>query len=290
MTISMETAAPLYYDIRMAFVWFVVCCLNHVACYGYSRLFIPGFATRLSIEQQKSWKNRSTSTMHATVMSMLFCVYWLSIYDDTNIQRGIEDFVYMSMFVMSGYLVYDSIYEISNFMFQLLDTTPIVNTLDKKDQKIPTKKIKTTLWKVNYTSLTLLAHHLFGLLAHIAIIKFKCGLASRYLMLIYGAEMSTPFLNLCWILMSMNLKQSKMYTFSGTSLLVSFLWRNFIGIYTIVSLTLEASLWKGSTLNGRQYHKDEFLYWLLFGITIVFVLLNATWTYKLAKSAFTDLR
>lgn len=291
----MEENTSFYYDIRMAIVWFALCCGNHFMSDLYSRLFISGFSNRLSSEQQRSWRNRSTSTMHATTMSALFCVYWLNVYDSTATGRGIINFEYMSMFIMSGYLVYDSIYEISNFMFQLLDTTPVVNVLTKKDQSYgkskntTTKEIKkSTAWRINYTSVTILAHHLFGLMAHIAIMKFKCGLAARYLMFIYGAEMSTPLLNMCWMLMSMNLKQTKLYTYAGSSLLVTFLWRNFIGLAVIYSLTVDAGLWKGSTLNGRQYHKDEMLYLLLYGITLVFVFLNATWTYKLAKSAFSD--
>jgi hypothetical protein len=287
----MEDMGDYHYDIRMAMVWFACCCVNHFISDFYSKLFIPGYSRGLSTDQQKSWTNRSTSTIHATVMSVLFCVYWFNVYDSATITRGIGDFEKMSMFIMSGYLVYDSIYEISNFIFCLLDFTPVVDALGKKDKAPVGKRALTSKpWKINYTTLTLLAHHLFGLMSHIAILKFNCGLAARYLMFIYGAEMSTPFLNVCWLLMSMNLKQSKLYTFSGSALLVCFIWRNFIGVYTIVSLTFEAGLWKGSTLNGRQYHKDELLYWLLYGITVVFVLLNATWTYKLFKSALSDSR
>jgi hypothetical protein len=276
--------------IQTAFVWFAVCCINHLICDFYSALLIPSFANSLSSDQRKSWTNRSSSTLHATVMSILFCYYWLVVYDSSSISRGIGDFEYMAMYIMCGYLVYDSIYEISSFVFNLLDTKPVVVSLLKKDKPVAGTKNKRSPLKINYASLTIIAHHLVGLMAHIAILKFKCGLAARYMMLIYGAEMSTPWLNACWILMSMNLKQTKLYKVCGSSLILSFVWRNFIGVYTVLSMIIESSSWKGSTLNGRQYHKDELLYWLLFAIAVVFVLLNATWSYKLAKSAIIDVR
>ena len=281
-------------DYKIGVIWFVVCCVNHFLSDSYCALLIPQFNKRLSLDQRKSCRNRTTSTLHSILMCLLFLIYWSSEYNNFSFNsdsrrrnlRPIGDFEYKAMMVMMGYLVYDSVYEGFNFMFHLLDMSH-VTAVAKKDKKGSVQQIP---WRINYTSLTLLIHHLVGFMAHIAIIKFKCGLAARYLMFIYGAEMSTPFLNACWILMSLNLKNTRMYTFSGSGLLATFLWRNFIGLYTITSLTLEHHLWEGSTMNGRHFHKDDMLYYLLYGITVIFILLNLSWTYKLVKSAISDLQ
>ena len=170
------------------------------------------------------------------------------------------------MDIMVGYIIYDFVFE----------STSLVASLKYQNGK------RTISW----SSLQILFHHLLGFASHLSMQLLSCGTGSLYMMGIYGAELSTPFLHGMWFLTDSHLTHTRLYFYCGCTLLGTFFWRNIMGWYIMYHLCTNWPLWVGSTTLNNGGNVDAGMYYAHVGITACFVLLNMLWTYKLVKKAF----
>jgi hypothetical protein len=259
---------------KIIFCWTFLCFLSYLSTPSLSSLLIPSFS-RIQLSQQHVWGNRCTSFLHSIVMSVLFVVYWSCPIEgmDYSTKTHIGDYEYFCMNLMVGYLLYDTCYE-----FQQSLALSFNSVKEKKPKFV-----------IDSATLQILAHHLLGLVSHWLIQFFSSGTGSIFLMGIYGAEISTPFLNISWLLLELKLKDSKVFFVNGLTLLATFFWRNLLGAFILYQFhhlsgdwVNSASLSDGST--SPLY--DNLVFYLLLLITLFFAGLNVLWTLKLLKKAF----
>lgn len=257
----------------LIFLWFIICLFNHFLTPIYSSFLITSF-NKFNQSQKDLWRNRSTSFFHSIIMSLLFIIYWLFPSNDINYstKSNIGDYEHFCMNIMIGYLIYDTLFEFISAFYP--------KKIIKENKKA----------KIDGATIQILLHHLLGLISHFLIQFPNCGTGSQFLMGIYGAEMSTPFLNISWLLLELGFKDSKIFFINGLFLLATFIWRNILGTFILYQFYNLADSWNNST-NLDEYninHKisDNIVYYLLLFITICFAGLNVLWTIKLMKKAF----
>lgn len=119
-----------------------------------SPLIIPGF-NKLKEDKKKAsnWYNRNVSFVHATIMFVRAYQFWTNMENwhldvtVTNLNnRGISSFESLTIDIMIGYLIYDTLYE----------------------------------FKSNKGVALMLAHHLVGFFSHVLTRLFCSGPASYY--------------------------------------------------------------------------------------------------------------
>ena len=110
-----------------------------------------------------------------------------------------------------------------------------------------------------------------GLVSHISLLAFDCTVGTTYLMAVFGAEMSTPFLHTCWLLHKLKLNTSLIFFYTSVVLLLTFVIRNCIGFYLLYSMITYYYYWDGFIA----------LYAMHLLIMMFFVCLNVFWLYKL---------
>lgn len=87
-------------------------------------------------------------------------------------------------------------------------------------------------------------HHVLGLLSHGYSFYLNSGMSAFYLMMVYLAECSTPFLHLCWLLH--HLKHDKAFVFklcSAMILILFFFFRIVLGPYLLFHMVAYRELW-----------------------------------------------
>jgi hypothetical protein len=239
--------------------WFFVCTAVHFVSIPVIRTIFPA----LPPPKQKTrhvYSNHCTSLFHSSVMSVLFLLYWTNVLNITPSGEDIGDYETFCMDLMVGYLWYDTFYECRSFFLSL--------------KPGPSRRIE-------WVSVQIIFHHILGFVSTLSQQILKCGIGSRYMMGIYGAELSTPFLHWIWILTESNMTKTRAYLACGVSLLVMFFWRNMLGFYIMYHLCTNWPLWIGST--SPNY--DAIMYNAHVVITACFVMLNMFWTSKLVKKA-----
>lgn len=250
---------------NLVIFWFFVCVGVHFFSLPILRTIFPSIPP----PRQKSpheWTNHCTSLFHATVMSVLFIVYWSDVLALPPSESSIGGYEWNCMDIMVGYLIYDFIFEIFSFL---------------KSLKATGKKKR-----INWASFQILFHHVLGLASHWSQQMLDCGVGSRYMMGIYGAELSTPFLHMMWLLTESNMKKSKAYFYCGCALIAMFMFRNALGFYIMFHLVTNWPLWIDSTTHNSTVNIDAIMYNAHVIITAFFVMLNLLWTSKLLKKAF----
>jgi hypothetical protein len=261
--------------------WTAICFLTYFSSPYLSSIFIPSLSTKFSPQQRSVYGNRFTSFLHSIIMSILFLCYWLSppltlsssSSSVFSTQNTIGSYEYFCMNIMIGYLYYDTLYELFSAFFP--------------SSSSPTKENKKR--KLDPATLQILLHHLLGIISHWLIQYFHSGTASIFLMGIYGAEISTPFLNISWLLLELKLKDSSLFFLNGIILLITFFWRNVLGSFILYQFYALYDQWDQSTsLSDGTVNPlyDQIVYIMLLIITIFFASLNVIWTLKLLKKAF----
>lgn len=267
--------------------WTALCFLIYALSPSLSSFLFPSLSTTLNSQQLSVYGNRFTSFLHSIIMSLLFLAYWLSpaTLSSNNSSSSsspslfstkttIGSYEYFCMNIMIGYLYYDTLYEVISSFF------PFNSKSEIKENK---KK------KFDSATLQILLHHLLGIISHWLIQYYHSGTASIFLMGIYGAEMSTPFLNISWLLLELKLKNSSLFFLNGIILLITFLWRNILGGFILYQFYALYDEWNQSTsLSDGTINPlyDQIVYFMLLIITIFFAALNVIWTLKLLKKAF----
>lgn len=206
---------------------------------------------------QKCWYNKAVSSIHATIMLILTFYYWIHFYDDSfsftdsppsrpNINtNGYEEKV---IYIMMGYILYDTYYEIM---------------------------------ESSSTDISIVLHHIIGFASHSSTLISQNKAALFYCMVVYLAEISTPFLNISWLLH--NLAQNKTSFFKVFTILLptTFLLRSCAGPYALYHMIRHRNDWGDYQydIQTRLMFDGNFL------VILFFSLLNIFWLYKLIKIA-----
>lgn len=90
-----------------------LCALVQFTSFLFSSFIIPKFP-HLSSKHQHVWYNKTVSTFHAIVMFSRAAYYWLHINKQMIISEKVSDYEAITIDIMMGYLIYDTIYELSN--------------------------------------------------------------------------------------------------------------------------------------------------------------------------------
>lgn len=204
--------------IQRTLAWCLGCVCLHYLSFVLSKIVVPNFKS-LPASSQRSWYNRSVSTIHAIVMLCGSLYYWVYINPERLIGANLEEFSCLLMDVMMGYLWYDIFYEFS--------TSCSVDTL---------------------------AHHILGLISHMSTRIFNSGATGYYSMMVYLAEASTPLLNISWLLHQLHLKDTLLFQICAFSLVILFFCcRVVLGPYMIYHFLSNGSSWDANELNWMYY-------------------------------------
>lgn len=195
--------------------------------------------------------NQIVSTYHSALFSIMYVYVWVfsghqhQEFKDADPMHSLD---HLLLELMIGYMLYDTSFEVL-MMFRGRKT-----------------------WSMHAQ---ILLHHVMGLVTHGMIVDLDSGIAGRLMLVIYGAEVSTPFLNSSWILNHFDLSSNVFFKVVTGAVFVTFLYRLFIGPYVVYCLVSRVNHWS----------KFPLLFNILCVVASVFSLLNFFWFYKLYQRA-----
>jgi hypothetical protein len=197
--------------------------------------------------------NQVVSTYHSALFAIIYFYVWL--YSGTqdivfNDGDAIYKLDHTLLQFMIGYLLYDTVFEIKM----------IISADGRKT------------WSGH---LQILLHHAMGLLTHGWISHVDSGIAARLMLVIYGAEVSTPFLNVSWMLNHFNMSSGKIFKAVSYMLLVAFTFRLGIGPYVFYCLFSRMEAWSNTI----------YLFYTVMIVVGIFSFLNFFWYYRLYQRA-----
>jgi hypothetical protein len=241
----------------------VSCVANTAAYYGWCNMvhiFCDVFATRVFPSLKSSPKNiqcgvsnRGVAALHAMTMFVMTAYYWRYLNPTMTMGTHMSNFQGLCIDVMNGYMVYDTLNEMSTNM----ETDVMV-------------------------------HHVMGLITHFVARYLDSGMSAYFFNLVYLAEASTPIVHLSWLLYHLKATDTVLFKFSVASLLlVFFCCRVLLCPYMDHQLYVsyyetapEGLLWKG----------QEAMFYLNVVIMFFFTLLNYYWFYKLVGTAMKAMK
>ena len=240
-------------------ILYALCCTGfQVVVVNFSKTLIPGFL-KLNDKLQKTWYNKAVSSLHAIIMILLTSYYWIYYVDDVDSLLSLPPTKPYSktggeektiVYIMCGYILYDTYFEI----FQ----------------------------SPNPTDIAIILHHIIGFISHLSTLITQNKAALFYCMVVYIAEISTPFLNISWLLHNLDQSKSLIFTIFSLLLLITFFIRTCVGPFALFHMIRFKSEW-------GDYNNDYSLNWMFYGNFVViffFSSLNLFWFYKLLQMAF----
>ncbi len=220
--------------------WFLFCWVFHCLVALIVKPNWPRFAGK---DKHIRWAfyNRAVATMHSSTMFMMTIHYFLNINPgyvvNTHFTSEGSAMVAMTNDFMVAYLIYDVIHE---WYFT-----------EKPDKET-------------------MLHHVLGLVTHLSARLLGSQIAGVYYMMVYVAELSTPFLHLCWGMYVMGFKEH--FSFKIVCFIV-------LGTYFFARI-----LWGPWMLHHCYKYRDswasdadQYLYLPNLLILLIFVLLNFVW-------------
>ena len=125
-----------------------------------------------------------------------------------------------------------------------------------------------------------LAHHVIGLITHYSTLSTNNHASCYYTMMVYIAEGSTPWLNICWLCFNIGTLNTLVYKVSSFNLIVMFfLCRVCMATYMFWHINYYAKDWAWDQKDiGKLFAFNYF-------VVVFFCLLNYYWFYKLIKMA-----
>lgn len=184
--------------------------------------------------------NRSVASMHSGVITGMSIYYWMYINTEWDVFQTTEldPFAKRSCDMMMAYLIYDLFHELT----------------------FPERADRETL-----------LHHIMGLATHLTARILGSTATCNYFMMIYIAELSTPFLHLCWAMYAMGFKETPMFKVVCVIVLISY--------FFVRTLWGPFMLWHCYS-NGENWAKNPIDYMLYIPncvVLVIFVLLNWMW-------------
>jgi hypothetical protein len=216
------------------------CSLLHTLIWAFT-------SQQKSIESKKVHVivNRVVASIHALIMFSLTATYWANLRtsfwilnENLIVEADITPFQRMTIECMIGYLIYDTIVELR---------------IGKG-------------WMM-------LGHHIIGFISHILALIGNNGSAATYSMMVYLAELSTPFLHISWLLKEFGYKQSLLFLLTGMLLvLFFFVFRVLLSPYMLAHMYL-------------HWRKDDtsMLFQLNLFVVSFFLLINYYWFYLIVQ-------
>uniref|UniRef100_A0A7S3LZR4 TLC domain-containing protein n=1 Tax=Spumella elongata TaxID=89044 RepID=A0A7S3LZR4_9STRA len=185
-------------------------------CFALHALFTGIFSNRItsfSKSNKASFYNRCVSTVHALIMFSLALYYWLFI-NPTVVIVPMTDYESGCLLLMEGYLLYDTIFELST----------------------------------GGRNIMTIGHHVMGFLSHSSSLISYNGAAGFYSMIIFLAEGSTPLLNASWLLQKLNMLDTSLFQLCAIGLLGSFfVLRVLLSPYMVIHMFLYQTSWGENT-------------------------------------------
>lgn len=236
---------------RHALGYMLFCTAIHMLSWMFTEPVTTWMGLKFPPNSRQELYNQIVSSYHSSLFSLMYIYVWtLSGTQDMSFKD--DDAVHpldrLLLEVMIGYMLYDTIFE----MYMM--------TEGRKS------------WSAHSQ---ILLHHIMGLVTHGMIIDMDSGIAGRLMLVIYGAEVSTPFLNSSWILDHFDLSSNFFFKIVTGAVFFTFLYRLCVGPYVLYCLISRASQWTYYPL----------LFNILCLVASVFSLLNFFWFYKLYKKA-----
>lgn len=219
----------------------------HVFFHVYGPKVFPEIAsTSKSIRDQCS--NRGAAAMHAVSMFSLTLYYWNYVNPTMEYSRTVHPYLGMMIDVMNGYMIYDTINEIS--------------TTGEAD---------------------VILHHVMGLLTHVVARVINSGMSAYFFGMVYIAEASTPLLHFSWLLYHINWANTIIFKTTVLLVVIVFLFCRVL-LAPWMDWKLYESYFETEPV-GVWWTDDEAMYWINVVIMFIFTILNFFWYYKLVATA-----
>ena len=219
----------------------------------YSDKYFMNFH-KLKQKDKDGWYNRGTSMTHAITQFSIVIYYWIYINPNRVIYPTMSTYEGFAFDTMVGYIFYDTINE--------LRTNREIDTL---------------------------IHHIMGFISHMLCRVYDNGVGSHFTMMIFLAELSTPFLHTCWLMNFLKMTKNPMFLVSAALLVICFfISRVLLAPYAAYSCIMSynneitRAYW---TLNGAPVAN----FYLNAVIISLFALLNFYWFYCIIKMARKEL-
>ena len=198
--------------------------------------------------------NRIVASNHAIIQSFICIIYW-NYYDNIFTLPNNDSYKiqYLAFDIMNGYLIFDL----------LIDT----------------------IWNIfnnDNISMQMFVHHITGLISMYNIRLYDSVPGFHYIMIVFLAEISTPFLHMSWILYHFNMTNVWYYKPIGYTLILTFfVFRILLSPYLLYKLINERHVWNNSI---------SYMFEVNLLISVLFIILNYLWFTKLIKMAFTKTK
>lgn len=247
------------YPFVTAVIYSVICALMQRFIAVVSNKLIPGFL-ELNPKIKATWYNKGVSSIHAVTMISLTAYYWIYFFEPSfNFMSSspsrpnldTDGFEARVVYIMMGYIMYDTYYEVAE--------------------------------SPNPTDTAIILHHVIGFLSHSSTLLSGSRAALFYCMVIYIAEISTPFLNISWLLHNLGRDGSPLFLACSVTLLVTFSIRTLVGPYALYHMRRHREDW-GDYFGGDRI--TRFMFDGNFLVISFFSALNFFWFYKLLLMAF----
>lgn len=231
------------YLINIAPVWIVVCAAVHNFFNVYShKILAPRYA---SIDEAKKtiWCNRGTSSFHASIMFISTIIYWSCISSPVGCMYSSKQMAYITTGMMIGYLFYDTCFEV--FLSPKTDVMTVI-------------------------------HHVLGSVSFLSSYLYSCDACYPFYMVIYLAEVSTPFLHYAWLMNEMKMTETKIFKYCFLCIMV---------LFALFRVCLSPALLYMFVVSKDVWNQSVYLYALNGFIIASFMILNFYWFFCLLKLA-----
>jgi hypothetical protein len=226
----------------------------------FSPVYFGEYYTKLQKIKQVEWDNRVFSTVHAIFCSMAAgYLLWISdvFRDDMPLGSVVfrsTIFSYFTISISTGYFLADLV--MIMWVYPSLGGLEYVRFLKRID------------WGM-------VLHHFLSI-GSVLLANYAAH-AHVYILLVLFTEISTPFINIRWYLMTLGLKESKWYLYNGLTLLFVWLFaRVLLFIYFFYHIYLHFD-------QVAQLYEPGFYF--LFTAPPGLALMNLFWFYKILIAA-----
>jgi len=228
------------------------CNMVHIACDVYATRIFPSLkASPQNI--QRGVSNRGVAALHALTMFAMTAYYWRFLNPTMTMSTHISAYQGLCVDVMNGYMVYDTLNEVSTNM-----------------------------------ETDVLVHHIMGLITHFLARYLDSGMTVYFFNLVYLAEASTPIVHASWFMYQLKLTDTVMFKMSVLALLVVFFVCR-VCLCPYMDRVLYTSYFETDPV-GVLWKGEEAIFWLNVVIMALFTALNYFWFYKLVKTAMKAMK
>lgn len=236
--------------------------LGYLAVCAVTHVFAMAAAAVLPLEKaahRVNLPNRVVSTQHASMVFLTAAEWWWTRPALTGafglVERAanlgqpaalpLDDTQHRVFVMMLAYLLYDVVAEVAMALW----LRPV-----KVD------------WPV-------LGHHVFGAFVHYTVLSERDGVSAAYVMAVYLAELSTPFLNLTWVMKACNVHGHPSFNAFGGCLVLSF----------FVTRVVLPPYWLAHMYFYRAALPAGHPLWPRAAVMLFFCVLNQVWFVKIVK-------